>query len=607
MAFQGNASDSYFGHGLNGADSYVNPFYGIPEQYIPQNMNQMLDWANTFLLRFGFYRTALDKISRYFITQIMIDCDDEESKEEYQEAFDIIRWKEHLAESGLNMLAYGNDFVSINQGFNRFLLCPKCGKVSMIDRINNFKFDKGRYVYQCPGCSFKGVHKVIDKPNKDLERINIKHWDPTEIKVRYEDVTGEYEYFWEVPQLYKNKIQAKNDKFFAKKTPKVIYDTIFEDKMVAFNRKNFLHLKVATPASLKTDGKAVPLCIYMFDSFFMLKVLERFNEAICFEDINPFRVIAMDPGTGPSNPITGLANSGVWSAAVDQMISDHRSDPGSYHKFPWPINFQQLGGEGKNLAPVELMQMAQQNILNALGIPQEMFTMTLQQQAVGPDLRLFENTWSCIVDSYNTLLQHWGDVIGKIRGLAPAKFKLIEASFADDMERKSVIGQLVSSNSIARSEFLKLYNFDYKDQLRKKMEEDLAAQELQEEEQEKQQIKASQKASIFNQQQGGQMGAAMMGGQSGGAGGAQGGGSPSESVGSGMGSTPQDILQQATDIANQLFPMEGAQRRTELQKIRGQNETLWSAIKGKLQQMDGQGKSQGLQQAKQQGQGGGQQ
>lgn len=590
----GDISDQYFRPDGNHDKDYVNPFYGIPHQYLPQNMDHMLWWANEFLVRFGFYRAALNRIANYFITQIAIDCDDEESKEEYQEIFDKLGWKEHLGEAGLNLLAHGNSFVSINQGFNRFLICPHCGKVSLIDRVENFKFEKGKYVYQCPSCQFKGPHKVIDKPNKDISQIHVQHWAPREVKVITEPTRGLSKYYWHIPQIYKNQITGKGSKFYAKNTPKVVYDSVFEGKMVEFNKKNFIHLKVPTPASLKTDGKAIPPCIYMFDNFFMLKVIERFNEVICYEDINPFRVIAMDPGTNPSNPIFGNTNAGGWGAAVDDMIRDHRRDPGAYHKFPFALAYQQLGGDGKNLAPVELMQMAQNNILNALNIPQELYSMTLTTQAVGPALRLFENSWSSVVDNYNRLIQHWGDVIGKIRGLAPAKFSLMKSTFADDMERKSVIAQLASSNAIARSEILKLYNIDYKEQIRKKMEEDLMAQELQEEEAAKQQIKAISKSSIFGQQQGGQMGMAMLGGAA---------ASPGDSVGSGHGSTPQDILQQASEIAQQLFPMDGSQRRAELQKIKGQNETMWSAVKGQLQQMDGQSKSQGHQANKQSQQG----
>lgn len=581
--------EGFFNTGAS-KNKYANPFYGVPMQYLPTNMDDMLWWADHFLLRFGFYRNALSRIANYFITQVSVDCDDEKSEEQYKEIFDELNWKEILSEAGINLLAHGNVFISINQGFDRFLSCTNCSKISAIDRIDNFKFDKGKFTYTCPGCNKNGIHRVIDKPNRDMDRINVVCWNPREIKLRCEETTGSYEYYWDIPETYKKKVTAKNDKFFPKKTPMVIFEAIYENRMIVFNKKNFIHLKVATPASLKTDGKAVPPCMYMFDDFFMLKVLELFNQVICYEDINPFRVIAMAPQTQASNPIFMAQDGGVWGSAVDQMIEQHRRDPGSYYKFPFTLEFQQLGGQGKNLAPVDLIVAAQNNILNALNIPQELYAMTLQTQAVGPALRLFENSWSSVVDAYNSLLQKIGDVVGKIKGLTPAKFTLLPITFADDMERKSVIGQLVSSNSIARSEFLKLYDFDFKDQLRKKMQEDADMAELQEEEMERQELRKANKASIFNQ--GGQ----GQGGQGGGMGGGEANYSASQ------GSSPQEILAQAQEIATQLHPKDGTERRQELQKIKAQNETLWSAVKSQLEQMDQGAKSDGLKQSKQQGQ-----
>jgi hypothetical protein len=102
-----------------GANKYANPFHGIPLQYLPLNMDGMLWWADHFLMRFGFYRTALSRIANYFITQLNIDCEDEKAKETYQEIFETLGWKEILGEAGLNLLGYSNAFVSINQGFDR--------------------------------------------------------------------------------------------------------------------------------------------------------------------------------------------------------------------------------------------------------------------------------------------------------------------------------------------------------------------------------------------------------------------------------------------------------------------------------------------------------
>src|ERR1017187_4144419 len=167
------------------------------------------------------------------------------------------------------------------------------------------------------------------------------------------------------------------------------------------------------PVGIPTEGKGVPLCIYMFDDFFMLKVLERFNQAIMFEDIIPFRVFSMaQQGAGNTqiNPIIHQS-APQWKAGIEKMIQQHRQDPGGYQMFPFQFQYEHLGGDGKNLAPTELIQNTIGNILNALNIPQELYTMTLQTQAMSPALRLFENSWSFMIDTYNNMLEEWGDIV----------------------------------------------------------------------------------------------------------------------------------------------------------------------------------------------------
>jgi hypothetical protein len=566
-----NQPQDFFNEGLSGRDRYSNPFYNIPLQYMPLNIEGQLLWAEHFLFRNGFYKQALNRIANYFITSLSIECDDHEAKEKYEEVFEQLKWRQILSVAGLNLLAYGNEFMTVNQGFNRYLSCPQCGRVDNIDKINNFEFNKGKYVKICMKCQYKGEHKVIDKPSSDVDKIHVVHWPAKEIKIRHEDTTGEYEYFWDIPQQYIRKVTTKNNKFYSKKTPKVIYDCIFEKKMLSFNTKNFLHLKLDTPCTIRTDGKAIPPSMFLFEDLFMLQTLKKYNEVICYEDIAPFRVISMSTESNPAaNPILHQ-NGAVWSATVDEMINSHRRDPGAYHKFPFPINYQQLGGEGKNLAPVEMMESYRNNILNALNIPVELFQMTLKVDAAGPALRLFENSWSDIPTNYNHTLNHLGEVIGKILSLPRAKISLIPITFSDDIERKGVIGQLVSANAIARSELLKLYNFDYEDQLRKKNDEDRVAKEIQEEEKEREQVQQQSESSIFNQQQGG-----------------------------GGGGTPQDALSKAQDIAQQLFPLDGAQRRAKLQEIKATDQELYANVKSQLEQMTSQARSSGLSNSKQQ-------
>lgn len=581
QGFNSSFMNGFSQSGQTKAERYVNPFYGIPLQYLPLSIDAMLWWAEHLLFRNGFYAAALKRISNYFITSLLIECDDETAKEQYEEIFEELDWREFLAVGGLNLLSTGNACISINQGFNRFLVCPKCHKATQIDKINDYQFHKGKYTYKCKSCSYNGEHECNDKPSKDVDRIHVVNWPIREIVVRWEETTGEYEYYWDIPQAYIKKVTTKNNKFYSKKTPKVIYDCIFDKRMLAFNNKNFIHLKMASPSSLRTDGKAIPPCIFMFDDFFMLQVLKRYNEVICMEDIAPFRVISMTTeNNAMANPIFHQ-NGGQWLAAVQNMISEHRLDPGSYHMFPFPLQYQQLGAEGKQLAPVEFLDKSKADLLTAFNIPVELFQMNLQAQAVGPSLRLFENSWSVVPDAYNKLLNAFGEVIAKIRGLPKAKIGLIPVTFADDMERKSIVGQLVAANAISRSELLETYGISYEEQLRKKKKEEKIQKDIDKEEQEKEMLEEQTNASIFNMGQPGQQGG--------------GGGQPQQM-------SPTDVMAQAQPIAEELFPMGPSERRSRLQQIKAQDSTLYSAVKVQLEDMTRQAKSQGLQGAQQQAQ-----
>jgi hypothetical protein len=563
-----NDPQAFFGAGQNSRERYSNPFYNIPLQYLPLNIDGMLLWAEHFLFRNGFYKQALNRIANYFITSLNVECDDKEAKEKYREVMEQLRWRQILGVAGLNLLAYGNSFITVNQGFNRNLACPSCGRTDNIDKLEDFEFNKGKYYRRCPKCNFKGEHEAIDKPSNSLEKIHVVHWPAKEIKIRHEDTTGEYEYFWDIPQQYSKKVTTKNNKFYSKKTPKVIYKCIFDKKMLSFNSKNFIHLKLDTPCTIRTDGKAVPPSMFLFEDLFMLQTLKKYNEVICYEDIAPFRVISMSTeNNSAANPILHQ-NGGVWAASVDEMIDEHRKDPGAYHKFPFPLNYQQLGGEGKNLAPVELMENFKNNILNALDIPVELFQMTLKTDSAGAALRLFENSWNVIPANYNHLLNHVADVIGKILSLPKAKVGLVPITFSDDVERKSVIGQLVSANAIARSELLNLYSFDYEDQLRKKNEEDRVAKEIQQEAADEEQFAQQLESNALG--------------------------------GGGGGATPQDVLSQARDIATQLYPLDGAQRRAKLQEIKATDQSLYASVKAQLEQMTSEARSSGVASSKQQ-------
>jgi hypothetical protein len=208
-----NSPQGFFNASQTGRERYSNPFYNIPLQYLPLNIDGMLLWAEHFLFRNGFYKQALNRIANYFITSLNVECSDSDAKERYREIFEGLHWRQILSVAGLNLLAYGNSFVTVNQGFLRNLSCSKCGRVDSIDKLDDFEFNKGKYYRRCLKCNFKGEHQPIDKPSSAIEKIHVVHWPAKEIKIRHEDTTGEYEYFWDIPQQYVKKVTTKNKQY----------------------------------------------------------------------------------------------------------------------------------------------------------------------------------------------------------------------------------------------------------------------------------------------------------------------------------------------------------------------------------------------------------
>lgn len=571
-----NQGPANFFEGQNfyaGNNQYPNPFFNIPMRWLPLNIDGMMRWADVFYLRMEFYRSALDRAVDYFITSLQIEEGDEATRKKYQEVFEKCDWKGKCKEAGLNLMAYGNNMVSFNQAFTRHLQCPECEKVTPIDKTDDYKFtSKGEYFSRCVKCGYSGRFEVNDQKLRDAEKLIIYFYKVKDVFIRREDFTGDCEYFVELTQDYKKRVFKPNNKFESKKCPMELMDAMKANKsanMLELNPLTFLHQKLAQPVTIDTGGKSIPPCIYMFDAFFMYKTLTRFNEVICFEDIAPFRVFSPAGGTGDASPIMN-SNLGVWKSFTEKMVREHKLDPAAYHTFPFPFNYQQLGGNAKELVPHELMKNAEQNILNSLNIPQEIWTMNLQTQAAPISLRLFENAWNCVPRALNEFLQFWADIIAKIQGWQEVRVSMKATTLINDIEKKNIMMALAQSNSISKSTLLEAWDLSYSDEVKKVLEEQQKTEETKNEMARKQQLEQASKADMLEQ---------------------------------GGGITPMDADQEARQLAEQIVGMQAGQARTALQEIKATDQGKYALVKQYMEEIRSQARSQGNEQMKQQAQG----
>jgi hypothetical protein len=579
----------------NGSWKFPNPFFDIASEYIPDDIVQILEWSEYLYLTMGTYRAASRRVVRYFLTEIVLEGESDDEREDYDEFLaDNLHLLTELAQIGDDFMTYGNVFVSIYFPFERFLICPKCGITYHVEAVDyKFKADKLQFIVDCKKCGFNGPFNHQDRRSPDRDGVKLIRWNPKQIRLRVHEVSGEIEYYWEMPVKFTDNLR-KGKPFYLNSTPWSIIKCLKREKVAGINSENCLfkfkkdsiyHLKETSLAGVPIVGWGIPPIIPNFKLAYYIQVLRRFDEAIALDFIVPHRILYPQQAPGGADPLA-LHSMDLFVDRMQSMIRKHRLDPTLVQIAPYPIGYEMLGAEGKQLSPKDQIALALDELLNALGYPAELYKGTLQLQAFPVALRLFEKSWGALVDGLNDLIgwiitrisRHflWGDMTGVLRSV----------TLADDLERKALSLQAAAGMDIAKSTAYRPFAIDYMEEQRRIVEEQQAVAKLQQE------AMAEQQA-----QQG------LEGGTEGGGGGA---GDMS------MGATPGDVHEQAKQLAQQLLlQTPESMRRGELIKIKHSNPTLHALV---IQEMDNmrnemsrQGGAMVQEQAKQEmmGQGGG--
>jgi hypothetical protein len=126
-------------------------------------------------------------------------------------------------------------------------------------------------------------------------------------------------------------------------------------------------------------------------------------------------------------------NAGGFMARVRAMLRQRRRNPTEWFSLPFPIPYQVLGGEAKALAPVELLDQGISMLLNAIGVPFELYKGNLSVQAAPAALRLFETSWTHLVHGLNEFLQELVDQVSLALNWESVPVKLLSPKITDDI------------------------------------------------------------------------------------------------------------------------------------------------------------------------------
>jgi hypothetical protein len=613
----GPAASTGYGRLLN-SDYFPDPFADYASFALPKSVEDVYDFCELVFLTNGLYREAVRRRVSYFSTAIKIDGASDDVEDDWKEFFeDHLHYRNLLQAINMDLEFYGNSYFSVIVDFDRVLVCGSCRQFSVTgERAEsnpdfNLKINNYEHVLTCPRCGTRGPAITRDQDRTQPEALHVRRWSPREIGTVWHPVQDTASYFWKIPQYLKERVK-QGDVGVVLRTPQRVLEAIKSDKHLLFDDDFILHLKEDTLAGIESRHWGVPRVLANFRQVWYIQVLHRYNEALALDYIIPLRLItpATTDGTGGADMLKNF-NAAAFMANVQAMIRTRRRNPTQWNSLPFPVNYQVLGGEARQLAPEELLTNARESLLNDLGIPVELYrgSMTLQSAPVA--LRLFEATNSYIPYNSHRALKFIADRASRVLRWDAVTPRLEKVTHADDANRNISKLQLMTQGIISQTTGLKGMDIDLKDETRQKMED----QRIEAEETARLTEQFEQAGYMQQMQQAPPVGAAAPGQPGQPAPGGQPGqpaqaGQPMAPGGVGMGpgavvdsimsqrdpnvpTTPEEEFNRAQYLANNIAGMSDSQAQSELTHLKKIDPQTHAIVRSLLEDIKAEAKRQG--------------
>jgi hypothetical protein len=443
---------------------YPSPFFDIAQTYMPPTVKELFRWCLYFFYKDPLIGSGVTKLAEYPVTDFVYHADAKHVRESWKELLeDTLNLKPFLIEIGLDFFAYGNSFVSLNLPFIRWIQCPKCDALWRItDPRFEFKLQNFEFNFRCRTCEGTVVGKIIDRPIRDKSGINFVRWDPRNIDIHYNPITGRSKYRYKIPNKIRRAIQDGSREILAE-IPAIFIQALKKRRDIALSDQNLFHFKRPTLAE-QDMGWGKPLIMHSMGRMFYLYVLRRAQEAIAMSRILPLEFI-FPQANSQQDPYQHV-NLSSWSGMVQDEIRKWRTDPNYISVVAVPLGFERLGGDGRALLLGPELEITNKEVASGMGIPLEFLMGGLSWSGSSVSLRTLENHFLLY---RRLLLRFVGWLKNRIRlylGMPDIEIGFTEFKMADDIQRKQIVIQLNAANKISDHTLLTELGFDYDDELK---------------------------------------------------------------------------------------------------------------------------------------------
>jgi len=433
---------------------------------MPQNMKSLFRWLRHYFLLNGFFNVVVSKLAEYPITALFFEGKNEEISRKWQRYFqEHLRYRLFQLEVGLDYFVYGNAFISLRYPFTKFLRCTGCGWQSAARSCrDHWTFSGHDFNLTCPKCKHSGPAKVHDVTTKVASGARLIRWNPEAITIRYNEVSGHKTFYYDLPGHLRNDI-IMGRKHVVEEIPQTFIEAARKNIGVTIPYEQLFHM--ARPSISGFDrGWGIPLLLCVIKEGFQMQVLQKANEVILMEHLQPLRTIFPQPGAGSADPYT-MTSLPLWKEQMSKEIARWRWDPAYIPVMPLPIGQQTIGGEGKALLLDQQIQSKAEAIVVQLGVPKEIIFGGASWSGGTVAMRAVENFFLGYLEEHKALLRF---VVEQLR--VALDWPEVDAHFkpfrmADDMQRQQLLLQAVQLNTMSRETWLGQMDFDYKQEMQR--------------------------------------------------------------------------------------------------------------------------------------------
>lgn len=573
---------------------YADPLLLPSRSRIPVSVNQVLELSQFLYHGNPIFRRAVKRLIAHGVTRLTFrgKTGSTDEREKFEKFFiETVGGLGQIRLLGEEFMAYGVAMMRAHFPFVRQLVDDRNGDYKVYTLASfpeeRVSFDLQRLTYKVPDPKRSDLPvsrrppvnlRFVDLACKEHGRIRLVRMDPKYSKLRYSTWSNERQVEYSFEPAFKNRIR-KGDLFEVNRTPLDILRAVRDNKGYLFDSDAVFLWVNETIVGFSDDGWGLPELMVSYPHLHKISLYDRLDESISNEMLVPYRVVSPN--------FSGVANgeavilSGQFMGAVEKMKREQQKDRTRMHGFPVPINYQELGGNGKSLAPKDLKDYEVQQLMQSMGIPPELYSGSLSIGNVPYAVRLLESSSSQLFFGLS-MATNWA--VRKLTRFmhGEAMDAVLEPStFADDLERKNMVAQLFSAGELPRRVMFDSLNLERPlDLRRERAQEDLdIQQELANLDQE-----ARRKLEMGSLDD-------VLGAE------AQEAAPAASSV-----VTPTDLQGKAQMLAMEWLAMPEGQRMTAMQSVKSQDRILYATAKDFMDEMRRQGEAQGRQQVYQQAQ-----